>query len=136
VSGSTVHRHRIRVGYADTDQGGVVHHSVYLRYLEAARVEWFRAEGIDYRAVEYDQKLGLPVAECSLKYRRPAKFDDVLDIECWVGKCGRASMRFDYRVLRGDEHLTDASVTLACVELPHGKLRSLPELLLSVCRLA
>lgn len=134
MSGSTVHRHRVRVGYADTDQGGVVHHSVYLRYLEAARVEWFRAEGIDYRQVEYDQKLGLPVAECALKYKRPAKFDDVLDIDTWVGHCGRASLRFDYRVLRGEDLLTEATVLLACVELPHGKLRSLPDLITKVTR--
>ena len=135
MSGATVHRHRVRVGYADTDQGGVVHHSVYLRYLEAARTEWFRTEGIDYRSVEYDQKLGLPVAECVLKYRRPAHFDDVLDIDTWIGKCGRASLRFDYQIFRGETHLTDAAITLACVELPRGKLRSLPEMLLAVCRL-
>ena len=56
------------------------------------------------------------------------------DIDTWLGKCGRASLRFDYRIFRAETHLTDASVALACVELPHGKLRSLPELLLVACR--
>ena len=120
-------RHPIRVGYADTDQGGVVHHSVYLRWMEQARVELLRANGIDYRSLEYDRKMALPVAEASLKYRRPARFDEELEVECRLGKLGRASLRFDYRIERGDELLTEAQITLACIELPSGKLRSLPE---------
>ena len=119
-------RHRLRVGYADTDQGGIVHHSVYFRYLEQARVEVLRECGIDYRSLEYDDKFALPVVDAQIKYKRPALFDDVLEVECWVGLLGRASVRFDYRVLRGEELLTEAKIMLACIELPSGKLRSLP----------
>ncbi len=124
-------RHPIRVGYADTDQGGVVHHSVYLRWMEQARVELLRTNGVDYRSLEYDRKMALPVAEATLKYRRPARFDEELLVECRLGKLGRASMRFDYRIVRGDELLTEAQITLACIELPSGKLRSLPDVVRS-----
>jgi len=119
-------RHQLRVGYADTDQGGIVHHSVYFRYLEQARVELLRECGIDYRSLEYDDKFALPVVDAQIKYRRPAQFDDILEIECSVGLLGRASIRFDYRILRGDDLLTEAKIMLACIELPAGKLRSLP----------
>ncbi len=118
-------RYSVRVGYGDTDQGGVVHHSVYLRWLEQARIEWLRVHGLDYRSLEYNRKLALPVVEAHLRYRMPARFDEVLEVECALGKLGRASMRFDYRVLRGDDVLTEAQITLACIELPAGKLRSL-----------
>ena len=121
-------RHPLRVGYADTDQGGVVHHSVYFRWMEQARVELLRANGVDYRSLEYDRKMALPVADAHIKYRRPAHFDEELEVECRIGKLGRASIRFDYRVLRGEELLTEAEITLACIQLPSGKLRSLPEL--------
>lgn len=120
-------RHPVRVGYADTDQGGVVHHSVYLRWLEQARVEFLRANGLEYRALEYDTRIALPVAEARVKYRRPARFDEQLEVECWIGKLGRASIRFQYRVHRGGEVLTEAEITLACIALPEGMLRALPD---------
>jgi acyl-CoA thioester hydrolase len=115
------------VGYADTDQGGVVHHSVYLRYLEAARVEWLRARGVIYRDFELDDEFALPVVEATLRYRRPARFDDDLNIETWVGSMTRATLRYDYAVRRGDELLCDAKILLACVKLPTGTPRSIPE---------
>ena len=112
-----VYRHRVRVQYIDTDQGGVVHHAAYLRVLEQARVELLRAHGIDYRRFELEQKTAIPVAEAHVRYRRPCHFDDVLDVETWVGLINRAKLRFDYRVLRQDELVVTAEITCACVDL-------------------
>ncbi len=127
IDGAFVHRHRVRVGYGDTDQGGVVHHSVYLRWLEEARIEYLRARGVDYRAVELDQKLGLPVVEAQLKYRLPARFDEVLEVETRVGRLSRATVRFDYVVRRGDDRLMDAQITLACIRVDAHRLCSIPD---------
>jgi acyl-CoA thioester hydrolase len=121
------HRHAVRVGYVDTDRGNVVHHSTYLRYLEAARVEWLRARNVQYKMLELDEEYGLPVVEANVKYRRPAHFDDELVIETWVGKLTRATLRFDYAIWRGDEKLGEAEIVLACVKLPSGMPRSIPE---------
>ena len=120
--------HRVRVGYVDTDQGGVVHHSVYLRWLEQARVEYLREYGIAYRDLEYDEEFALPVAEAKLKYRLPAKFDEELDIETRIGRLSRATIRFDYVVRRAPtDVICEAEILLACIKLPGGRLRSLPE---------
>jgi acyl-CoA thioester hydrolase len=121
------HRHGVRVGYVDTDRGNVVHHSTYLRYLEAARVEWLRARGVVYKALELDEAYGLPVVEANVKYRRPAHFDDELVIETWAGKLTRATLRFDYAIWRDGEKLADAEIVLACVKIPSGMPRSIPE---------
>ena len=110
-------RHRVRVQYVDTDQGGVVHHAAYLRFLEQARVELLRARGIDYRSFERDERTAIPVAEARVRYRRPCFFDDVLEVETWVGLINRAKLRFDYRVWRDDDTVLDAEITCACVNL-------------------
>jgi tol-pal system-associated acyl-CoA thioesterase len=119
--------HRVRVGYIDTDQGGIVHHSVYLRWLEQARVELMRVNGLDHTTIGYDTEFSLPVARVQLRYLRPAHFDEELDVQCTLAKVGRASLQFDYRVVRGDMLLTQAEVTLACVNVKTGRVARTPE---------
>lgn len=128
-----VHRMPFRVGYIDTDRAAVVHHSVYLRWLEHGRIEFFRDRGLEYRALELDDSLGLPVVECRMKYKAPARFDDEIMVETRVGRMSRATLRFDTLVLKGDQRLLEAEITLACVKLPEGRLRSLPESVKKVC---
>lgn len=122
-----VFEYRVRVQYVDTDQGGVVHHAAYLRFLEQARVELLRARGVDYRRFELEVGKALPVAEVRARYRRPARFDDALVVETWVGLVNRAKIRFDYRIKRGDELLLDAEITCACVRLDEMRLCSMDE---------
>lgn len=110
-------RHPVRVLYVDTDKGGVVHHAAYLRFLEAARVELMRHAGVDYRRFEEETGMAIPVAEARVRYRRPARFDDALEVETWVGAINRAKLRFDSRIWRGGELLTEAEITCACVIL-------------------
>jgi acyl-CoA thioester hydrolase len=123
---------QVRVGYIDTDQGSVMHHGTYLRYLESARVEHLRARGIDYKQFELDQRLALPVVEANVRYRAPARFDDLLEIRTWIAQCNRAKVRFDSVVLRGSEALTEASITLCCIKLPEQKLCSMPAAILAL----
>lgn len=108
-------RHSVRVQYVDTDQGGVVHHAAYLRYLEGARIELLRSRGIDYRRFEQELGKGLPVIEARVRYRKPARFDDCLEIETWVPLVNRAKIRFDSRIWRGETLLAEAEITCACV---------------------
>ncbi|MEC7520061.1 MAG: thioesterase family protein [Myxococcota bacterium] len=123
--GSEPFRYRVRVQYVDTDQGGVVHHAAYLRFLEQARVELLRQRGVDYRRFEREVGKGLPVAEVRIRYERPARFDDELEVEAWVGVINRAKIRFDYRIWRGDERLTSAEITCACVDLAKERICSM-----------
>ena len=116
----------IRVGYADTDRAQVVHHSNYLRYLESARVEYLRSRGFDFRAMELTHGLSLTVVEANVRYRGGARFDDLLELRTWVGEASRAKLRFDSLVMRGEEVLTSAQITVCCVKIPEAKLVSMP----------
>lgn len=122
-----VHRTRVRVLYGDTDKAQVVHHARYLDYLEAGRLEYLRDHGLDYREFEERTKLGMPVVEARLRYRAPARFDDLVDVETWVGTCTRAKVVFESRILRGDEVLVEAAITVACVDMVAERIVSVHE---------
>jgi acyl-CoA thioester hydrolase len=123
----------IRVIYGDTDQMGVVYYGNYLRFFEAARNEWLRAKGVRWRDIEAAHAVYLPVIEAKVNYKRPARYDDVIEVETRLGDLGRASLRFDYRVLRGEEVLALGHTAHACVNRD-GDIREFPEALLSQLR--
>jgi len=126
-------RQRVRVLYGDTDKAQVVHHARYLDYLEAGRLEYLRHHGLDYRAFEERTKLGMPVVEARLRYRSPARFDDLLDVETWVALCSRAKIVFESRILRGDEVLVEAAITIACVDVVAERIVSVPDEVKRAC---
>lgn len=118
--------HRVRVGFGDTDRAGVVHHARYLHYVEQARVELLRTAGLDYKRFEDEEGFALPVVDVHVRYRQAAFFDDVLDVETWVGELTRAKLRFDSRITRDGLHLTDAKITLVCISRATKRLVSMP----------
>ena len=120
---------RLRVIYGDTDQMGVVYYANYLRYFEAGRNEFIRAKGLRYRDFEEAFGLRLPVAEASVSYKLPARYDDLLDVEVSLAEVRRASARFEYRLVREGVLLATGHTVHACVDLA-GKLQRLPPLLL------
>ncbi len=131
--GARAHHHAVRVLYGDTDKAQVVHHARYLEYLEGARIEYLRAHGLDYRAFEERTSLGLPVVAAELRYRAPARFDDRLDLETWIGLSSRVKIVFESRIRRGDEVLVEAAITVACVDLRAGRVVSMPEEVRAAC---
>lgn len=88
---------RFRVRYAETDQMGVAHHSHYVQWLEVGRVDFMNALGLPYREVEA-RGLYLVVTGVGLKYRRPAFFDDELELSTWVSGVRSRMVRFSYAV--------------------------------------
>jgi acyl-CoA thioester hydrolase len=122
---------KIRVGYVDTDRAQVVHHSTYLRYLEAARVEYLRERNYDFRAMELEQGLSLAVVEANVKYRAGARFDDLIELQTSIALANRAKLRFDTRIMRGDELLTASEITVCCIKIPEAKLVSMPAALIA-----
>ena len=116
----------MRVIYGDSDQMGVVYYANYLRFFEAGRNEFIRAKGLRYRDFEARYRLVLPVAEASVKYLAPARYDDLLTVEVSLAEARRASARFEYRVVRDDGALLATGHTVhACVDRD-GKVRRLP----------
>src|SRR5438309_7914556 len=74
-----VRPYRQRVLYGDTDQMGVVYYGNYLRFFEAARGDWIRNLGLTYAQIE-ERGIFLPVLEVGVRYLKPARYDDVLEI--------------------------------------------------------
>ena len=89
----------IRVIYADTDQMGVVYYANYFVWLEIARTEFLRSLGIDYRSIEKENKLALPVVEAHCKYKAPARYDEIIVIQTKVSLIKNSSLRFDYKLI-------------------------------------
>lgn len=120
--------HPIRVGYADTDQGGIAHHSVYVRWMEEARIALLRHLGINFKAMETDLGISVVVSDMRLQYQLPAEFDDVLLFETWVEKLGHASMVVHYRVTRegSDAQRMTAQIKLVCIDLAKKRPRAFP----------
>jgi acyl-CoA thioester hydrolase len=119
-----VSRHTVRVRFGETDLMGIVHHGTYISYFEVGRVEYMRRRGLDYHSWT---QLGihLPVVEAHVRYRRTARFDELLCIETRLADLQRVQMRFDYRLLRpeldngGEELVAEGYTTLACVGHDH-----------------
>jgi acyl-CoA thioester hydrolase len=120
-------RHTLRVRYAETDTGGVAHHSSYVAWLEEARTEWMRARGKSYREVEAEGFF-LVVAELRIRYLSPSRYDDPLEITVRVGERKRASLELCYEVLhaRDGRRIATAMTRLACLDTG-GQLRRLPD---------
>lgn len=91
----------IRARFAETDQMGIVHHSNYVVWCEAARVEWLRSRGVSYREIE-DDGVSLAVSEFSITYRQAVKFDDVVHIQTAVTELRSRRVAFSYALLHAD----------------------------------
>lgn len=104
-----------RVMYADTDQMGVMHHGSYVKYLEVARTELMRSCGMPYNEME---KAGVmsPILDLNIKYIKPAKYDEVLQVQTWISKIKGSRIVFDYSIFREDVLLTKASTTLVFLD--------------------
>ena len=118
---------RLRVRYAETDQAGVVYHSNYLIWFEVGRVELCRDYGFNYRDMETSADAYLPVTECRVKYRVPAKYDDEIIIRSKVTELRSRAIKFAYEVRRaGDEALLADGETHHTVMNGEGRAKAFP----------
>jgi acyl-CoA thioester hydrolase len=123
----------VRVNYSETDQMGVVYHARYLVWLDVARTEHLRLAGMSYRELE-EAGLRLAVAEASVRYRQPARFDDRLRIRCWVRDLASRRIDFGYAVERADDErllataftsLLSLDRAISCTRLPDAERRAM-----------
>lgn len=102
-----------RVSYADTDQMGYVYYGNYAKYLEIARVEFFRNLGISYKELEKNG-IFMPVSELHIQYKKPAFYDEILLIKTIVKEIPKGvRIHFDYEIYNESKDLT----TIACTKL-------------------
>jgi len=113
--------------YAETDQGGVVHHSVYPVWFEMGRTELLRVNGVAYKDLE-EAGVFFVVAELCIKYRQPAKYDEKLQLETSCSEVSTSRVKHIYKLTRCRDCgiLAEGSSVLACVNA-QGKICRMPE---------
>ena len=116
---------KLRVRFAETDQMGIAHHSAYIIWFEAARVEWLRSRGLDYRRLE-EAGVSLAVSAVNVRYLRSSRFDDELFIDANMTELKSRRVRFHYAVYRGNEQLATGDSLHTPVD-KNGRAQRLPE---------
>ncbi len=117
----------IRVRYAEADQMGLVYYGNYFTWFEVGRVELCRQLGFEYKRMETEDDSFIVVAEAQCRYKRPARFDDVLVIRTRVTGSQRRTVRFGYEILNeasGELIATGETLHVICDHL--GRPKSLP----------
>ena len=108
----------LRVNYSETDQMGVVYHANYLIWFDRARTELMRDTGLTYRELE-QQGVYLAVSEVKVRYRAPARYDDLVQVRCWVRELASRRVIFGYAVERAGTGDLLATGETALISLTH-----------------
>jgi acyl-CoA thioester hydrolase len=119
----------VRVYFEDTDFSGVVYHGAYIRFMERGRSDFLRLLGVGHDALdrgEMGEPLAFAVRRIAVEYLRPARIDDVLEIETLPGELGGARIVLSQTVRRGDEILVTAQVTVVMIN-GEGRARRIPD---------
>ncbi len=117
----------IRVRYAETDRMGLLHHANYLVYFEQGRTELLRSQGLAYRDLE-DQGFLLVLTRVQVRYRNPARYDDLLTLRTTVVRTTLVKIEHRYELYRDAVLLAEGESTLGCVDR-EGRVQPLPEVL-------
>jgi len=119
------HEITIRVRYQETDPMGFLHHGYYFTYFEIGRTELLRASGGNYRKME-EEGLLVVVVQAECRFRRPARYADLLTLQTKILRITPAKIEHEYRLLRGEELLAVGHVTLAMVDR-QGNVQRIPD---------
>lgn len=119
----------VRVYYEDTDAAGIVYHASYLRFAERGRTELLRGMGVDHRTLKAEHGIVFAVAACALRFRVPARLDDLLTVRTLTREVGAVRLELAQSVLRGEQTLCEVDVTLAVLAADSLRPRRLPKAL-------
>lgn len=104
----------IRVRYNECDPMGIAHHAAYPIWFEMGRTESCRAAGCSYRELEASGT-AIAVTRLEIRYRRPVRYDDLLDVVTRVERATRVKIEHSYEIRVDGVVTTEASTTVACV---------------------
>ena len=121
------HRFALTVYFEDTDAYGIVYYANYLKFMERARSDFIRALGVDQSEELRRSGSAYAVVEVDIKYRRPARLGDDLQVVSTVDQVRASSVDIQQRVMRRAELLTDARVTAAFLDGQGRPRRQPPE---------
>jgi len=121
------HFFEARVYYQDTDAGGIMYHANYLAFAERARTEALRQMGIPHAEMVKQYGIMFVVRRIKLDYQRPARLDDVMQIETRIEEVGGASAKLRQNFRRDSDSLAVLEVCLGCARLADGRAARMPE---------
>ena len=121
-------KHKVKIYYEDTDAGGVVYYANYLKYLERARSEAIYSLGFTNTNLKKDHDSLIIVKSCNIEYKKPAKFEDELDIISSILSKTKTSFTMLQIIKKNEEIISEATVQLVTVN-KEGKPIKIPEIL-------
>jgi acyl-CoA thioester hydrolase len=123
------HTITIRPRYAETDQGGAVHHSVYPVWFEMGRTELLRANNVAYKNLE-EAGIFFVVLRLNIRYRRAARYDEELQLTTTCSSVSAAKVEHSYELTRTSDGLllAEGSSILGCID-SKGKPRRIPDVI-------
>ena len=116
-----------RVRWSDIDSSGIILWSAYTRLVEMAESELFRAAGFPYGTLWDRLDVWLPRVQFHIDYRSPVRLDDLLDVEIWISRIGRSSIRFELAMKKADGQLAaEAYLVIVAISRKDGKSVDVP----------
>jgi len=130
-----VHKTTLRVRYADTDQMHYAYNGKYFEYFEVGRTEMMREEGLTYRTIE-ENGYQMPVHEAFLKFKNPAFYDELLEIETRVEKLPLAKVHIDHtiRSKERDVVIAEGYIELAFINKNTKKITRAPDFFINALK--
>ena len=120
--------YKVKIYYEDTDSGGVVYYANYLKYLERARSEAIYSLGLTNANLQKDHDTLIIVKSCNIEYKKPAKFEDGLEIISSILSKTKTSFTMLQIIKKNEEIISEATVQLVTVN-KEGKPIKIPEIL-------
>lgn len=110
-----MNKYSYRIYYEDTDAGGVVYYANYLKFFERARTDFLRDIGISQNELMKHDNIAFVVRKCEIHYVKPAKLDDLVEIEIKVKNISKMTIEFEQNMLLNDKILNKLNVQIVCV---------------------
>jgi len=126
-------RHHVQdyVRWSDVDVSGIIRWGTYVRFVEMAETELFRAVGFPYATLWDRLDIWLPRVQFHLDYRNPARLDELLDTEIWVGRIGRSSIRLEFLVKKpGGDLAAEGYLVIVSIDRKNARSVDVPKPLL------
>jgi YbgC/YbaW family acyl-CoA thioester hydrolase len=117
---------RRRVEFCDTDLAGMMHFGNFFRFMEFAEQEFLRTRGLSVVGRDGDDEFGFPRVSATCDYRKPARFEQVLDIAVTLKHVGAKSVTFEFDFRHAGEQLARGAMTSVCCRVAGGVARSIP----------
>ena len=126
-------RYRVQehVRWSDVDVSGIIFWGAYVRFVEFGETEFFRALGFPYATLWDQLDIWLPRVQVHFDYRSPARLDELLDIEVWVGRIGRSSIRLEFAMRKPNGELAaEAYLVMVAISRTDSRPVEVPQRLL------